>query len=43
VLVECGFLSNPDEAAKFENEEYRKKVAFTLFCSITEYLQAENE
>ena len=43
VLVECGFLSNPEESAKFENEEYRQKVAFTLFCSITEYLQAEND
>ena len=38
VLVECGFLSNPDEAALFETQEYRQKVAFMLFCSITEFL-----
>ena len=38
VLVECGFLSNPDEAALFETHEYRQKVAFILFCSITEFL-----
>ena len=39
VLVECGFLSNPDEAALFETHEYRQKVAFMLFCSITEFLK----
>lgn len=40
VLVECGFLSNPDEAALFETYEYRQKVAFMLFCSITEFLES---
>ena len=38
VLVECGFLSNVDEAALFETSEYRQKVALMLFCSITEFL-----
>ena len=38
VLVECGFLSNADEAALFETNEYRKKVAFMLFSSIIEFL-----
>ena len=38
VLVECGFLSNHNEAALFETQEYRQKVAFVLFCSITEFL-----
>ena len=38
VLVECGFLSNPDEAALFETHDYRQRVAFMLFCSITEFL-----
>lgn len=41
VLVECGFLSNPDEAAKFETTEYKQKVAFMLFCSITEFLNGK--
>ncbi len=40
VLVECGFLSNPDEAALFETYKYRQKVAFMLFCSITEFLNS---
>ena len=44
VLVECGFLSNPDEAELFESYEYRKKVAFMLLCSITEFLNTvENQ
>ena len=34
VLVECGFLSNPEEAARFETTEYRQKVAFTIFCAL---------
>ena len=42
VLVECGFLSNPDEAALFETQEYRQKVAFAIFCAITEFLNSNN-
>lgn len=43
VLVECGFLSNPDEAALFETRDYRQEVAFMLFCSITEFLNNSGE
>ena len=38
VLVECGFLSNPDEAALLNSEEYQKKIAFIIYKSIVEYL-----
>lgn len=38
VLVECGFLSNEEEAARLASEEYRQKVAFVLFSAITEFL-----
>ena len=38
VMVECGFLSNPDEAALLESEEYQSKVAFTIFAGICEYV-----
>lgn len=34
VLVECGFLSNPEEAALLAKEEYQRELAFLLFCSI---------
>lgn len=39
VLVECGFLSNPEEAAALASEEYRNQLAFLLFLSI---MQAQN-
>lgn len=38
VMAECGFLSNPDEAAMLNNEEYRSKVAFTLFSGINDFV-----
>ena len=39
VLVECGFLSNVDEAALFETKEYRQTVAKMLSTAITEFLK----
>ncbi len=39
VLVECGFLSNSVEAAKFAGDEYRQQISFMLFCSILDFLQ----
>ena len=38
ILVECGFLSNPQEAELLKPEEYQNKVAFTIFAAINEYL-----
>ena len=38
VMVECGFLSNPDEAALLSDNIYQKKVAFTIFSGIMEYI-----
>ena len=38
VMVECGFLSNPDEAELLKTEEYQNKVAFTVFAAVNEYL-----
>ncbi len=39
VLVECGFLSNPAEAARLESTEYRQSVAFVIFTSLTEFFE----
>ena len=36
VLVECGFLSNPEEAALLETEDYQSKLAFLLFLAISD-------
>ena len=38
VLVECGFLSNHDEAKLLESADYQKKVAFTILTGAQEYL-----
>ena len=37
VMIECGFLSNHEEAAKLEDENYQKQVAFTIFSGICDY------
>lgn len=38
IMAECGFLSNPEEAALLESEEYQQKVAFTLYDGLNQYL-----
>lgn len=38
VLVECGFLSNPDEAARLATPAYRSELAGTVFVPLLEYL-----
>lgn len=40
VMAECGFLSNPEEAALLNTEEYQEKVALTLFNGICEYMNS---
>lgn len=37
-IVECGFLTNPDEAGKLSQEEYQKKVAEAVADGVTEYI-----
>lgn len=34
ILVECGFLSNPEEAGRLASEQGQNEVAFLLFLSI---------
>lgn len=38
ILVECGFISNPEEEAKLRNEEYQKKLSCVLAVTISNYL-----
>lgn len=38
VMAECGFMSNPEEAALLNTEEYREKVAFTLYTGISDFI-----
>ena len=38
VMAECGFLSNPEEAALLASEDYQRQVAFTLYAGLMSYL-----
>lgn len=41
VLVECGFLSNPEEEAKLRTDAYQQKLCCVIAASITEFLTEE--
>ncbi len=43
LMIECGFLSNPEEEALLATEEYRQKIAFTIYCGVIEYIDATTE
>ena len=40
ILVECGFLSNPDEVVLLADDNYQKKVAFSIYLGILNYYNA---
>lgn len=42
VLVECGFLSNPEDCRLLSQQEYQQKIAFVLFCAIRQTLQDQS-
>lgn len=37
VIVECGFLSNPQEAELLRNEDYRQKLAWSIYLGVLKY------
>ncbi len=37
VIVECGFLSNPDETAKLTDPNYQKKLAYAISIGVSTY------
>ena len=43
VLVECGFLSNPEECERLSTEEYQKKLAFSIYLSLVNYLKNDTK
>ena len=43
VLIECGFLSNPEECEKLCEEDYQKALSFSLFCAIMEYISTQEK
>ncbi len=42
VMAECGFLSNPEEAALLITEDYQQKVAFTLYSALIQYCSEQS-
>lgn len=43
VLVECGFLSNYEEAQMLSDDDYQKKLAFMIFISTIQFLNENGE
>jgi len=41
VIVECGFLSNPEEAALLKSEEYQDRVAWNIHLGVMQYLNRQ--
>lgn len=39
VLIECGFLSNPEEEAKLRDSTYQKKMCCVIAATVSRYLQ----
>jgi N-acetylmuramoyl-L-alanine amidase len=37
IIVECGFLSNPDEAARLTDANYQKQLAFAISKGVCNY------
>ena len=42
VIVECGFLTNPEEARKLQTEVYQQRVAAAVADGIDTYLHVDN-
>ena len=38
-IVECGFLSNPEEEKQLQTDEYQEKLAWGIYNGITEYFK----
>ncbi|WP_322173719.1 N-acetylmuramoyl-L-alanine amidase [Acutalibacter caecimuris] len=43
VLVECGFLSNPEEAEKLCSDTYQKDMAAAIYNGVIDYLQESDQ
>lgn len=43
LMIECGFLSNPDEEARLSTWEYQQQVAFTIYGGVMEFIDVTAE
>lgn len=37
VLIECGFMTNPEEMEKLKQKDYQKELSFAIVCGIMKY------
>jgi len=42
VIVECGFLSNSEEAQKLESDLYQEKLAWAIHLGIMQYINSQD-
>ena len=42
VLLECGFISNPEEEAKLRSGEYQKQLCCVIASTVSTFVNAEN-
>src|SRR5699024_3344093 len=42
VIVECGFLSNYEEATKLNSDEYQEQVAWAIHLGVLSYLNTNS-
>lgn len=42
VLIECGFISTPDEAQLLINDDYQSKISFVIMKSLLTYIENKN-
>lgn len=43
ILVECGFLSNPQEEKLLQKSSYQNKIALSIYLGIMRYFNEENQ
>ena len=39
VIVECGYLTNPQEEIKLQTTDYQNKVAYAIMCGVVKYFE----
>lgn len=43
VLVECGFISNPEENRKLEDNTYQSQMAFSIYCGTVHFYEQQGK
>lgn len=41
VMVECGFMSNPEENKKLQDDKYQNELAYSIMLGLNEYITEE--